>query len=469
MGWSRLALIVLSIGILACHSEPEPPDVAPNIVLIIGDDHGYPYSGFMGSEVVETPNLDRLAAEGTVFTHGFTTASECRPSLMSLLTGLHPEEWDTRLQHLETLGRTPPPFQEIREFQALPALLARKGYASFQGGKYWEGEPTLAGFTQGTWDTIGRNWGYMVSGGSGLSFGRETMAPLWDFLDEYGGKQPFFVWFAPLLPHRPHDPPAEFLDRYRRDEIVEQAQLYYANITRLDATVGELLRTLDEQNLRRDTLIVFVSDNGWDQPPDRPTNLMIGGEKGKHSIYELGFRTPIIFSWPGRIDEGVVRRELVSSVDLFPTFLDFAGVEIRPARMGVSLHPLLSGRGIQERDHVIGSTRTVRDEPLRKRHYRVRPDLAYFLRDPSWRYVWFVDRDTDELYRIEEDPRETRNVIEDHRQQALRYRREIEDWRRQIGESSTRDTPPPGSLDEGGESLPDLSTGETESSPGTGS
>lgn len=141
--------------------------------------------------------------------------------------------------HLKTVGRAPRPFQEIREFAALPGLLAQRDYIAFQGGKYWEGEPSQAGFTQWTWDATGRNYGEVTSGGSGLRFGRETLEPLWNFLDDHAdGSRPFFVWFAPLLPHHPHDPPKELVAPYMGRGIVRSARLYYANITRLDAAVG---------------------------------------------------------------------------------------------------------------------------------------------------------------------------------------------------------------------------------------
>lgn len=434
MNCVRLVPILVSIGIMACNSDAPPP----NIVLIIGDDFGYPYFGFMGSDLVETPNLDQLAKEGTTFTHGFTTASWCRPSLWTLLTGLHfdPRTPDWLAQDLDSERRSAQAAHiAILDRTALPRLLGGQGYVSFQGGKYWEGDPSVAGFTTGTHDFEGDNIGQVLAGGSGLRLGRETMQPLWEFLDVNGHTHPFFVWFAPALPHRPHDAGEEFLDPYRNRDILTQAQLYYANITRFDASVGELLRYLDEKELRSDTLVVFISDNGWEQSAHRATNEMIGGDRGKHSIYEYGFRTPIIFSWPGHIDEGVMRRELVSSVDLFPTLLDYAGIDTPPGRMGISLYPLLSKGGTYERRQVIGEVQELRDPSLRKRQYRLEPERAYFLRDSVWRYVWFSDRQADELYRIEEDPREAHNLIAKHRPRAIRYRAEIQSWRRKIRES----------------------------------
>jgi arylsulfatase A-like enzyme len=188
---------------------------------------------------------------------------------------------------------------------------------------------------------------------------------------------------------------------------------------------------------------VSVSDNGWEQPPDRPTKVWIGGEKGKHSIYDLGFRTPIIFSLPGRIAEGVMRAELVSIVDIFPTLLDFAGVDVPPGRMGFTLRPLLTGRGSFERRQVVGGSRMNRPAGLDARKYEVVPDPAYFLRDSEWRYVWFVDRAEDALYRIEEDPREMRNLVDQERPRAMRYRAEIERWRREARDSMSAASTPP--------------------------
>ena len=393
----------------------------PNVVLIIGDDHGYPYFGFMGSEVVQTPHLDRLAREGTVFTRAFTTASYCRPSLMSLLTGLHPEQWDARNELLRSRGEEVLPYSEIRHYRTLPKLLGRVGYASFQGGKYWEGSYQLGGFTRGTKDGRGKALIRVLARG----FGRTTLQPLWDFLEEYRDDPPFFVWFAPLLPHRPHDPPRRLVELYKDRDLTDDARLYYANITRFDEGVGNLLEYLDENDLRKDTLVVYLSDNGWEQPPDRETG-QYGGDHGKLTIYEYGFRTPLVFSWPGHIPQGRVSEALVSAVDVMPTLLDYAGVEMPPGRLGSSLRGLLSGTGAHAREHVIAGIKTVLRpgggrEPVEER--------AYFLRDEAWRYVWYVDHDREELYRIEEDPEERSDLAAAEPERRAAYRREIERWR----------------------------------------
>jgi len=431
---------------LVSAGERAAPDDVPNIVLIVGDDHGWPYSGFMGDEIVKTPNLDALAREGVVFPYGYTTASTCRPSLRSLLTGLHPLQWRAKRRVLRARGRGGEGYDAIQDFATLPRLLAERGYASFQGGKYWEGSYRAGGFTDGmkrpTDSAALRKWGPVQSraGAESLALGRTTMQPLWDFLDAHRHGR-FFVWFAPKLPHTPHDPPPPYLELYRDENLSDSARKYYANITRFDDKVGELVARLEKLGLRDETLLVYLSDNGWEQDP-RVTNRVkqLGGPKGKSSMYELGFRTPILFNWPARLPGGRRAGGLVSEVDLFTTLLDFAGLEAPPDRTGINLRPALLGGGASSRKTVIGSMGSLRPPerapavPPGAQEDLVRYERAYFLRNESWHYIWYADaekfgdRDAEELYRIDEDPREERNVVSEHPELARGFRAEIQSW-----------------------------------------
>lgn len=422
---AMLAALLLLIG-AACAAAQETP---PNIVLVISDDHGYRDYGFMGSPIVRTPNLDRLAAEGVVFRRGFTSSSVCQPSHLTLLTGLHPEQVRAqmvRLGHSRWRGNT----WAATRLATLPRLLGGRGYVSFQGGKYWGRDYRPAGFTHGT-TVSGLSSGERVltraSGGTGLALGRETMQPLWDFLDGEGRRRPFFVWFAPMLPHTPFDAPPQYHAPYQHAALVPGARAYYANITRLDDRVGELLRYLERTGQRRRTLIVFVADNGWHQPPDVAVPLFGGGDRGKGSIYEHGYRTPIIFSWPGHIPQGEVRDELVATVDLFPTLLDFAGVPTPAGRDGISLYPTLTESRPFTRRHVVGGERALRAEKPTLRVPTVN-ERAYFVRDATWRYVWYMDRRSEELYRVEEDPDEQRNVAAEHPTVVASLRARLKEW-----------------------------------------
>jgi arylsulfatase A-like enzyme len=449
-----LALAIAVCGACGAGDSNEPPraDALPNFVLLIGDDHGWPYFGFMGDDVVKTPHLDSLAEEGVLFPFGFATASTCRPSLRSLLTGLHPVQWREKRLALRAAGRTAAGRERIRDFATIPRLLKQRGYASFQGGKYWEPNYLAGGFTHGmksaaTTDSK-EDHAFMQSraGGDSLELGRTTMQPLWDFLESHR-EQPFFVWLAPKLPHTPHDPPEDLLGLYAEADLSEAARLYYANISRFDRLVGELVGRLDELGLRENTLIVYLSDNGWEQGRHQTNRVkQLGGPKGKSSMYELGFRTPIIVNWPAGIDGGRRHEALVSFVDVFTTLLDFAGASVPADRTGFSLRSVLLGESGPSRRTVIGSMSSLRPPDAVEAAYAnptvelVRPERASFLRDANWHYIWYEwhkrygDRSPDALYRIEADPFETRDVAADHPDLVSRYRDEIRHWRMEVGE-----------------------------------
>ena len=404
----------------------------PNVVLIVADDQSWNYFGFMGNPLISTPSIDRLAEEGVVFTHGYSPASVCRPALNSLLTGLHPVQWEARNEQLERQGVERKPFQEIVHFETLPKLLARAGYRSFQGGKYWEGSWRQGGFDAGTKSQekgVATNLIQAMAGGDGLALGRETMEPLWNFLDAES-EQPFFVWYAPMLPHKPHDAGPEYRALYEGKGYSKGAVAYYATISWFDHGVGQILDRLERMKLRRDTLILFLSDNGYVQPP-REQVAFRGGDRGKTSIRELGFRTPIIASWPGTLEAGRRSDAFASAVDLFSTIADYAGVEVPRDRDGRSLRPFLEGGAEPSRQRiVVGNYDIARlpDYVKAKRPELGEKQRAYALRSRRWRYVWFVDADVEELYEIERDPKEERNVIGQRPELAAELRRETELW-----------------------------------------
>jgi arylsulfatase len=151
----------------------------------------------------------------------------------------------------------------------------------------------------------------------------------------------------------------------------------------------------------------------------------------------MGFRTPILFSWPGTIPRGRVLNELVSTVDVFATLVDFAGLEPPADRSGRSLRPLVTGEGGFGRTRVIGSATRLRPPPGLQASGGAgvtRPERAYFLRSDAWRYLWYrdsdeyPDRNAEELYRIDADPMETRDVAAEHPERTARFREEILAW-----------------------------------------
>lgn len=417
--------------LLSCHSEPEPP----NIVLIIGDDHGWQDFGFMNSEVAQTPHLDRLAADGTVFTHVFNTSSVCRPSLQTLLTGLHPLQIDARVSALREAGEQIPRDAFLRHFQTVPQHLAEVGYVSFQGGKYWEGSYQTGGFTEGMaaphrTDLKGHDRLQMLSGGAAADLGRTTMEPLWKFIDANADRR-FFVWYAPKLPHAPHDPGPSHLAPYEDLGLSNEVAGYFGNVTRFDETVGKLIAHLDERGLRERTIVLYLSDNGWDarEPISHPS---VGGSRGKLTAYELGFRTPLIVSWPGTLARGTRDDRLISTVDVVATLIDFAGARPLDGRPGKSLKPLLEGDGEFIRESVYGSIARGRRPGWRRgeRASRIpyRVDVS-FVRTAESRYIFDHKEKVGRLFDIELDPFEEQDLSDRQPEVATHLREDLLRWR----------------------------------------
>ena len=307
---SRILIPIFVVGILVVAASAQADERPPNVVMLIGDDMCWTDYGFMGHEVVKTPNLDRLASEGVLFPNGYTPTSLCRASLATLLTGRYAS------QHKICCNDPPPgidrsqmlPF--LQDAPTIPRMLGTHGYRSLQTGKFWEGHFSNGGFTEGM-TTKGRH------GDDGLVIGRKTMQPIYDFVSSCR-KTPFFVWYAPMLPHEPHDPPERILNTYLVEgRDVRQAR-YWAMCEWFDETCGELVKWLDDHGHRENTLIVYVVDNGWLQTNGPVRNGEQFLTRSKNTPYEDGIRTPIILRRPRWLKPSR-HSELVSTIDLATT------------------------------------------------------------------------------------------------------------------------------------------------------
>ncbi|MEC9091817.1 MAG: sulfatase-like hydrolase/transferase, partial [Planctomycetota bacterium] len=342
----------------------------PNVLFIISDDQTWTDYGFMGHKVIQTPNLDKLASESYTFTRGYVPTSLCRPSLMTMISGLYPR------QHFVT-GNDPgvpddadrrqyrrkPEYQELRnaliskvdQVPTLPRLLSRKGYVSFQCGKWWEGNHKRGGFTQGM--THGDPARGGRHGDEGLKIGRNGLEPITEFLDQRKGK-PFFIWYAPFLPHTPHNPPRRLLDKYRSQTKHIQMAKYYAMCEWFDETCGELLGELEKRKLSDNTIILYVTDNGWIQrTPDVKLPQGWGpsfAPKSKQSPFDGGVRTPVMVRWPGKIKPAMDNETLVSSIDMVPTVLQAVGLEVPGNLQGIDLLPHCTGKQKINRKTIYG-------------------------------------------------------------------------------------------------------------------
>jgi len=442
-------------------------DGPPNIVLIIADDLGWPYLGFLGDKTVHTPNMDVIGEGGYVFELGYATANHCAPTLRTLISGLNTVQWDARATayaDAEVAKGVPPAVDTAREemlyrrqqetsfietVSTLPRILADRGYVSHQSGKWWEQSYRHGGFTHGMtegWEwkdaaELGDRWFFTYMGGYGNEIGRETMAPVTDFIEAHA-EEPFFLWYGPALPHTPLNPPARFYKFFEnRADLSETAKLYYANIAWFDWGVGQLMDSLEANGALENTIIVYINDNGWQQDPiteyrQHPIHFPNGGPKGKASFFETAFRTPIIFYAASMIEAGRDTTTLASAIDVMPTILDYAGAPVAEGLPGRSLRPLIEGQEVDEREVMI--TRVDRHragtniygQPLGgSRDVMGVEREAYVLRDRRYHFVWLPKTGETILYDMIDDPDQTRDASTDHPDRIAQYREQIELWR----------------------------------------
>ncbi len=343
-----LILVFVNSGFLTAADQP-------NIVLIISDDHAWTDYGFMKHEHVKTPRIDKLASESVVFRRGYVPTALCRPSLMTLITGryasvhgvtgndpfgdgLNPQNSDLR----ESL------ISKIDKLETLPKLLGEQGYLSHQSGKWWEGNYSRGGFTHGM------TRGYPQKGGrhgdTGLKIGREGIKEVEDFVDlAIEQDKPFFLWYAPFLPHSPHTPPERILKNYRGKGLPDSVAKYYAMCEWFDETCGQIVDMIEAKKLRDNTLIVYVCDNGWIQDPQSRRYA----PRSKQTAYEGGVRTPIFFSWPSKY-QPADRQELCSSIDIFPTIVAAAGARMPTDLPGLDLNKSLAEGHAIKREAIYG-------------------------------------------------------------------------------------------------------------------
>ena len=463
--------LLFLIGVwIATSTGLHADDRLPNIVLLIGDDHGYPYFGFMGDSNVETPTMDALARGGVTFSHGHVTVPYCRPSLRTMITGLYPVQYQLRLnEYIEARKREDSSYASLadadqrmwvsvekangmRIFDTLPKLLKEKGYVSWQGGKWWENSYRTAyfdaGMTEG-WDMslFGTDdFFHEMMGAEGNELVRETMDPLFEFIDEHAD-EPMFIWFGPMLPHTPLDAPYKYRKYYEDRELTESAKQYYANITWWDDGVSQLMDYIESQGLLEDTLFIYLSDNGWEQDADDEywypealadfdSEYLTGGYGGKGSLNDLGLRTPIIFYWKDRYESQFNESSLVSSLDLVPTILDIAGVDTPDGLHGYSLRPLLEQSGsIDERSELISysnNRRSTEDE-------MGKPAEGYAVRTLRHHFYWYAESGDMRLYDISVDPRGEIDLSEQEPALVKQFLEKIAGWKESVGMSERID------------------------------
>jgi arylsulfatase A-like enzyme len=414
----------------------------PNIVMIISDDQAWNDYSFMGHPVIETPNLDQLAKQSIVFKRGYVPTALCRPSLMTMITGRYAH------QHGVT-GNDPSPkyaargteldqqrraqlISYIDKFETIPKRLAAEGYACHQSGKWWEGNYQRGGFTDGMTRGFPKIGGR--HGDDGLKIGRDGLDPVTTFIDSsVKAEKPFFIWYAPFLPHTPHKPPARILEKYKSQNLPATVAKYYAMCEWFDETCGELIAHLDTAGVRDNTLIVYACDNGWIQSPDSGKYA----PRSKQTPYEGGIRTPIMFNWPGKFTPAD-RPELVSTIDLAPTILSAAGLNPAADLPGLNLTPNMESGSKIERDTIFGESFAHDIADIEN------PEKSLLFRwciQGQWKLLLTYDGEVNryksthprtekrpQLFDLTADPGESKNLAGSHPEIVAKLAKEIEAW-----------------------------------------
>jgi arylsulfatase A-like enzyme len=418
-------LLALAALATAAAQETAAAPARPNIILILSDDHTYSHYGFMGHPIVQTPHLDRMAGESLLYTRGYTMPV-CSPSLASLLTGQYPR------RHGITGNDLAPPRKGERDALRehllthnpliLPRALGEAGYLTFQTGKLWNASYHDMGFTHGMTAKRDRH------GGAGLTIGRKGMEPIFEFIRHATAEEkPFFIWHAPFLPHDPHNPPAELLAKYAGRGPTPHAEVYHAMVEWLDRTCGELDTWLENNHLKQNTVILYLSDNGWD-----PLHGYQGG-RAKMTPYENGIRSPIFLRWPGKIPAARDEETLASIVDAVPTLLSLAGIPLPEDLPGLNLADTAAMR---KRKHIFVESYTHDiarlGHPQESLMARVVIEgwTKLILPGPArcTRPFARIAGET-ELYDLRLDPQETRNLASQRPEEVTRLRTLLErEW-----------------------------------------
>lgn len=412
------------------------PAAPPNIVFIVGDDQAWTDYGFMGHPHIRTPQLDKLASQSLVYTRGYVPTSLCRASLATMITGLFPHQHkitsnDPPLpvgKNSEQANKDPQYLQQRQQMlklfeqsPTLPRLLAEKGYVSLQTGKWWEGNACrCGGFTEGM--THGNPTKGGRHGDEGLTIGRKGLQPVFDFIDQrQKDKTPFFVWYAPMMPHLPHNPPERLLSHYQDKSKSLHVAKYWAMCEWFDETIGDLLKHLDDRHLAENTIVVYLHDNGWIQE-EEGNNF---AAKSKRSPYDGGVRTPILIRWPGKVIPGKLEA-LAHSIDLAPTVLHAAGITPSKSMPGINL---LNAEEVKKRQAVFGEIfeHNAIDvtSPEANLQYRWVVDGKWKLIVPN---LVRVPKDHVELYDILADPKEEKDVSLQHQDIVESLTKKLDQW-----------------------------------------
>jgi arylsulfatase A-like enzyme len=437
-----LTLCVLSVSIRAAETRP-------NFIIILTDDLGWTDLACFGSKFYETPNIDKLAAQGMRFTQSYSACTVCSPTRAALLTGQYPARLhitDWIAGHVRPNAKLKVPDWTMKLAPEIPNLaqkLKDAGYATASIGKWHLGPaecwPDKQGFDL---NVGGFNAGQPPNYFSPYKIPTLKDGPNGEFLSdrltdealkfiETNKEKPFFIYFPHYAVHTPLMAKPTVIEKYKgKEKTTAQTNAVYAGlIESVDDSVGRLLAKLDEWKLSENTVVIFTSDNGG----LRPITSNVPLRAGKGSAYEGGVRVPLIVKWAGQIKPGTVCETPVISNDWLPTLLALAGVA-RPKGPidGVNLEPLLKQSGTLTRNTLY----------WHYPHYHPGGATPYSaIREGDWRLVEFFEDNHLELYNLKDDISETKDLAKEQPEKAAALLKKLQDWRMEVGAQLPTENP----------------------------
>ena len=416
----RVFILVIFLMVNLC-SIPAQQAQQPNIILLFADDAGYADFGFHGSKEILTPNLDRLAAQGVIFTQGYVSASVCGPSRAGMLTGRYQQRFGFEENNVPGFMSEVSAADGIEmglplSEKTMANYLQAAGYRTAVFGKWHLGgadhfHPTRRGFDEffGFRGGARSYWAYEGEPAEpqnklerGFGNFREHEGYLTDVLaDEVNAfvernrNQPFFAYLSFNAVHTPMDASEEDMAKF--PDLKGNRQIVAAMTLAMDRACGKILDKLDELGLSENTIVVFTNDNGGPSDRNASINYPLAGTKSNH--LEGGIRVPFVMKWPAKISANSTYLHPVSTLDLLPTFLSAAGANYDTLSHldGVDLLPYLNKENVQ-RPH---------QQLFWKKYCRAA------IRDGDWKLIRFADRPA-ELYYLPDDISEQNNLAADH-------------------------------------------------------
>ena len=447
---SRALFLIFLSGIISacllsgCRQKKEQGS-KPNIIYILADDLGYADVGCYGQQLIKTPNIDKLAAEGMKFTRHYAGSNVCAPARCVLMTGLSTAHSQVRGNHQgEPYGQAP----LAENTTTIATLLKSAGYATAMIGKWGLGVESNSGdpFKQGfdyyygyLCQILAHNhcpeylmengkkvyldnkvvWDDTASWTKGLGsypvernqFSQELFtSKALSFIEDNKDK-PFFLYLPSIIPHLNGEAPEgkwasdiPSFGPYENKDWIEEEKGYAAMITYLDSDIGKIVEKLKSLGIDENTLIIFSSDNGATPVHTilERFNSNAPWRGGKGSFYEGGIRVPMIARWKGTIKPGSVSDHPSAFWDLMPTFCDVAGIDTPENTDGISFLPELLGK--KQRKH----------ESFYFENTGGKRDTKQAIIKDQWKCIVFRIRKTGEttveLYNMEEDPAEQNNI-----------------------------------------------------------